>query len=38
MTDVVLEFDGLVKRFGRRPVLNGISASVRRGDVIALLG
>ena len=38
MTDPILRFDNLVKRFGSQTVLNGITADVRRGDVIGLLG
>jgi lipopolysaccharide export system ATP-binding protein len=30
--------DNLAKRFGKRPVLRGVSISVRRGEVVGLLG
>ena len=33
-----IEFDGLVKRFGRRTVLNGLSFTVPAGTVVGLLG
>lgn len=38
MTETVLSFDTLVKRFSKQAVLNGITATVNRGDVIGLLG
>ena len=38
MSEVILRLDGLVKRFDSLTVLNGITADVRRGDVIGLLG
>lgn len=38
MTDVVLAFADLHKRFADKPVLNGINAQVERGEVIGLLG
>lgn len=38
MTDAILELVGLSKRFGRQTVLNGIDATIERGDVIGLLG
>jgi ABC-2 type transport system ATP-binding protein len=38
MTDRILQLDRLVKRFDKLTVLNGITAEVRRGDVIGLLG
>ncbi len=34
----VLRAAGLVKRFGRRAVVNGISLEVRTGEIVALLG
>lgn len=33
-----IEFDGLVKRFGKRTVLNGLSFNVPAGSVVGLLG
>ena len=33
-----IEFDGLVKRFGRRTVLDGLTFSVPAGSVVGLLG
>jgi ABC-2 type transport system ATP-binding protein len=38
MTEPVLALDRLVKRFDSLTVLNGITASVERGEVIGLLG
>lgn len=38
MTEAILQLDGLVKRFDKLTVLNGITAEVRRGDVVGLLG
>lgn len=38
MTETVLEFNDLVKRFGNTEVLRGISAQVETGEVIGLLG
>ena len=38
MTDSALEVDGLVKRYGARAAVDGLSFSVRRGTVLALLG
>lgn len=38
MSDEILSLEGLVKKFGSQTVLNGISGSVQRGDVIGLLG
>ncbi len=34
----VLEVDGVVKRFGGRTVIDGLTFSVRRGEVFTLLG
>ncbi len=33
-----IEFDGLIKRFGERTILNGISFRVARGEIIFILG
>ncbi len=33
-----IEFDGLVKRFGERTVLNGLSFTVPEGTIVGLLG
>ena len=38
MTDTALEVDGLVKRYGARTVVDGLSLRVRPGTVLALLG
>ena len=38
MTDTALEVIGLVKRYGARAAVDGLSFSVRRGTVLALLG
>lgn len=38
MPDEILSIDRLIKKYGSRKVLNGISTSVQRGDVIGLLG
>jgi ABC-2 type transport system ATP-binding protein len=38
MSDLILKFDRLVKRFDALTVLKGITAEVRRGDVVGLLG
>lgn len=38
MTDTILSFDTLAKRFGKQSVLNDITAAVNRGDVIGVLG
>ena len=33
-----IEFDGLVKRFGRRTVIDGLSFTVPEGAIVGLLG
>ncbi len=38
MTDVRLEARGLVKQYGRRRVVDGVSLDVGRGEVVGLLG
>ena len=38
MTDLALEIDGLVKRYGDRTAVDGLSLSARPGTVLALLG
>jgi len=38
VTDTALEVNGLVKRYGGRTVVDGLSLRVRRGTVLALLG
>jgi polar amino acid transport system ATP-binding protein len=34
----MIELDGIYKRFGRNEVLKGITASVRRGEVVCIIG
>src|SRR5512137_1610976 len=36
--DVVLEVDGILTRFGRQTVHDGVSFTVRRGQLVALIG
>ncbi|RQG99766.1 ABC transporter ATP-binding protein [Natrarchaeobius oligotrophus] len=36
--DVVLELDGVVKRYGTEDVISGLSLSVRDGEILTLLG
>jgi ABC-type polar amino acid transport system ATPase subunit len=38
MTAPVLEFDNVVKRFGARTVLDGISLSVQPGEIVCFIG
>jgi ABC-2 type transport system ATP-binding protein len=38
MADPALQVDGLIKRYGGRPVVDGLSLSVRPATVLALLG
>ena len=38
MAEPVVAFNRLVKRYGSKPVLNGITATVERGEVVGLLG
>ncbi|HOM14067.1 MAG TPA: ATP-binding cassette domain-containing protein [Rubrivivax sp.] len=37
-TDVVIEADGVVTRFGRQTVHDGLSLQIRRGELVALIG
>ncbi|MBO9666688.1 MAG: ABC transporter ATP-binding protein [Bdellovibrio sp.] len=34
----MIEFKGIVKRFGTRTVLNGLSAKIREGEIVFILG
>ncbi len=36
--DMVLRTEGLVKRYGRRTVVNDVSINVRQGEIVGLLG
>ena len=36
--DVVIEVKGLVKTFGKKAVLNGLSMTIRRGDIYGFIG
>lgn len=38
MTDIILRTEGLVKNFGKLEVLKGISTSIRRGEVVSIIG
>ncbi len=38
MTDVLIEAEGLVRRFGAFTAVDGVSLSVRRGEVVGFLG
>ena len=38
MTDIILRTEGLVKSFGKLEVLKGISTSIRRGEVVSIIG
>ena len=38
MSDVVIEADGLTKRYGSAAAVNGISFTVHRGEIFGLLG
>lgn len=38
MTQAVLEFDGVVKRFGKRTILDGISMQVQTGEIVCFIG
>src|SRR6188768_3285583 len=38
MPDAILEVDGLVKRYGGTPVVNGLTFSITRGECFGLLG
>ncbi len=37
-TDVAIDFQNVVKRFGSRTVLRGINLEVRRGEIVFILG
>lgn len=36
--DMVLHVEGLVKRYGKRTVVNNVSFNVRQGEIVGLLG
>jgi polar amino acid transport system ATP-binding protein len=38
VTDIILRTEGLVKNFGKLEVLKGISTSIRRGEVVSIIG
>ena len=38
MTQAVLEFDNVVKRFGKRTILDGISMQVQLGEIVCFIG
>ena len=38
MTDIILRTENLVKSFGKLEVLKGISTSIRRGEVVSIIG
>ncbi|WP_114948430.1 amino acid ABC transporter ATP-binding protein [Microvirga calopogonii] len=38
MTDTVLKFDNVVKRFGDRTILDGVSTSVQAGEIVCFIG
>ena len=37
-THMVLRTEGLVKRYGKRTVVNDVSIDVRQGEIVGLLG
>jgi ABC-2 type transport system ATP-binding protein len=38
VTEAAVSIDGLVKRYGSRTILDGVSIGVARGEIVALLG
>jgi ABC-2 type transport system ATP-binding protein len=38
VTEAAVSIDGLVKRYGSRTILDGISIAIGRGEIVALLG
>ncbi len=38
MTDTVLKFDHVVKRFGDRTILDGVSTTVQAGEIVCFIG
>ena len=38
ITPLILRSEGLVKRYGKRTVVNNVSFSVRQGEIVGLLG
>ena len=35
---MILKADNIVKYYGKRPVVNGISVQVNQGEIVGLLG
>ena len=38
MTDEIIRVEGLKKNFGRLEVLKGIDTTIRRGEVVSIIG
>ena len=38
MTDIIIRTEGLKKNFGDLEVLKGIDISIRRGEVVSIIG
>ena len=38
MTDIIIRTEGLKKNFGQLEVLKGIDISIRRGEVVSIIG
>lgn len=37
-TSMVLRSEGLIKKYGKRTVVNGVSFDVKQGEIVGLLG